>query len=1207
MFDRFLKGTCVGMIFVLAGAAVIQAAYLRNIPVHVKQPDGTTLSCLASGDEFYNWLHDKDDYTIVRNPATGFLVYADKVEGRLVPTEFVAGRTAPLLLEQAGIKPRLLDDPKVKGARIAAAEGEPVVNAPKTGTINNLVVYIRFSDQEEFAEAFIDSAELALNSTTAGVNSFRNYFAEASYSQLTVSSTCYPASTPGVFSYQDANPRAYYMPYDATTNPTGYNGDTERRTREHTLLQSAVNAISAEVPPALIIDADLDGRVDNICFVVRGEPTAWSSLLWPHKWDLYTYSVYIQGKRVYTYNLQLETSVDVGVLCHEMFHSLGAPDLYHYNADYSYLQPAWAWDLMQFNLDPPQHMGAYMKWKYGTWISSIPQITASGTYTLHPVTSSTNNCYRIASPASTTEYFVVEYRKRTGGGTFESSLLNEGLLVYRINTAYTGNASGPPDEVYIYRPDGTPTANGQPLNAPLSSNQGRTQINDGTNPSSFLTGGTPGGLSISNVGSLGDTISFDVTLNTLTVTSPNGGENWVAGNSATVTWTSTGSMSVVDIGLTTDGGANWTTLANDTLNDGSETITVPLVTGTLCFIAVVEGNYGVPADYSNASFSIIMPPASVTVTSPNGGEVWAAGSSHDVTWTQTGLTGSVTIDLYKGGVMQKTLGTAGASGGIFSWAIGAGETAGTDYRIRVWQGSVWDESDADFALVLPASLPFDEDFTVLPPDWLQQNTGTGIGSQWGYSDSNHAGGSSYEVICSWALVDPGTTRLITPPIDTTGATALRLSFKHSLDAYGTGCTLKIQTSPDLVTWTDEAWSVATTATDLGPGTVVTDLTHNLNIATTYVAFVITGNLYQFDFWYIDDVSITGAASPRADFNGDGQEDVLWRYYGAGGYNYVWYLGNSGGQPMPLARVDSVSAAAYTGIRLAGKKAPAKTPMNTRNRRPDSDRLKRLQPKGPLAPSVADPRQAGGGSPSLSPLALADPRNAGLPLAAPITLGGADILPVDDPSWEIAGVADFDGDTRVDILWRHNGPGGENVIWLMDGTDGIGNAMLPPVADLDWRIVGTGDFNNDTHLDILWRYNGGAGTNLIWYMNGTEVAGSAELVGVSDLDWQIAGTGDFNKDGHVDILWRYNGTDGYNVVWHLNDTAIIGSADLTPVADLNWQIAGTGDYDKDGNTDILWRYYGPGGHNYIWYMDGVTPIGGGTLVPVEDVDWRIVNR
>ena len=47
-------------------------------------------------------------------------------------------------------------------------------------------------------------------------------------------------------------------------------------------------------------------------------------------------------------------------------------------------------------------------------------------------------------------------------------------------------------------------------------------------------------------------------------------------------------------------------------------------------------------------------PATITVTSPNGGESWVAGSTHAVTWTQTGLIGTVTIDLYKGGVYQKT-------------------------------------------------------------------------------------------------------------------------------------------------------------------------------------------------------------------------------------------------------------------------------------------------------------------------------------------------------------------------------------------------------------------------------------------------------------------------------------------------------------------------------------------------------------------------
>ncbi|MEN6560040.1 MAG: Ser-Thr-rich GPI-anchored membrane family protein [Acidobacteriota bacterium] len=92
--------------------------------------------------------------------------------------------------------------------------------------------------------------------------------------------------------------------------------------------------------------------------------------------------------------------------------------------------------------------------------------------------------------------------------------------------------------------------------------------------------------------------------------------------------------------------------------------------------------------------------ATITVTAPNGGESWVAGSSHDITWTSTGLAGDVTIDLYKGGVYAKTLGTAAASAGTFAWTIASNETAGTDYRVLVWQGGTSDESDANFTLAV---------------------------------------------------------------------------------------------------------------------------------------------------------------------------------------------------------------------------------------------------------------------------------------------------------------------------------------------------------------------------------------------------------------------------------------------------------------------------------------------------------------------------
>ena len=52
--------------------------------------------------------------------------------------------------------------------------------------------------------------------------------------------------------------------------------------------------------------------------------------------------------------------------------------------------------------------------------------------------------------------------------------------------------------------------------------------------------------------------------------------------------------------------------------------------------------------------------------------------------------------------------------------------------------------------------------------------------------------------------------------------------------------------------------------------------------------------------------------------------------------------------------------------------------------------------------------------------------------------------------------DFNYDGKRDILWRNTATG-ENAYWYMDGTNLIAGAVLPTVADLNWTIVGTGDF------------------------------------------------------------------------------------------------------------------------------------------------------
>jgi hypothetical protein len=93
------------------------------------------------------------------------------------------------------------------------------------------------------------------------------------------------------------------------------------------------------------------------------------------------------------------------------------------------------------------------------------------------------------------------------------------------------------------------------------------------------------------------------------------------------------------------------------------------------------------------------PIASLVVSSPNGAEQWQPGTSHTITWKQTGLSGIVTLELYKGATLARQVTTASANAGSFAWAIPANQALGNDYKIRIFQGSVEDYSDTNFSIV----------------------------------------------------------------------------------------------------------------------------------------------------------------------------------------------------------------------------------------------------------------------------------------------------------------------------------------------------------------------------------------------------------------------------------------------------------------------------------------------------------------------------
>lgn len=765
----------------LLGLPKSHASYVKNHPYQVTQPDGTVINCFVSGDEYYNWLHDSEGFTIIQ-AADGYYYYGISDKGLVSPTQFKVNSVNPTM---AGLKPwakiSKQEYQRRKDSFTVNRDNNSSVTAPHLGTMNNLSVYIKFSDDTEFTTTRQTYDDL-FNITT-GV-SLKSYYSEVSYSQFTINTTGYPACAMTTnLSYTDTHPRSYFEPYNATTNPNGYANDGERTTREHALLRDAINwiNINSPVPAGLDIDGDLDGDVDNVCFIVRGGNGAWASLLWAHRWVLYSYNVFINGKQVWDYTFQPESQVDVTTLCHEMFHALGAPDLYHYDDGGLNISPVSEWDLMESGSG---HMGAYMKWKYteNAWVTSIPEITSSGTYTLNPLTSATNNCYKIASPNSPTEFFIVEYRKATG--TYESSLPGSGLIVYRIDPALDGNADGPPDEVYIYRPNGTTTANGNPWSAYFSSEAGRTSINDGTNPASFLQNGSAGGLNIYDITSAGSTISFKVGLSTVA-------------NPASFTATAV-STSAIDLLWQKNASNNNVMLAYST---------------TPAFGNPLNGtSYGVGN------------------TIPGGGTVLYIGSG--TSFNHTALS-SATTYYYK----------LWSVDGTVTYSNGASASATT--------------------LCGNTVLPYTESFSgsSFPACWSQQYSGTGANGSWAASATNTAGGSMGEMKSSYQQINPGVTRLVTPPINTTGISQLNLSFRHLLDDYGPGATLRIQSSTNGTTWTNEAWSLASVSnTNVGPVQVNTIVTSNLNSPVTYIAFTVEGDLYQYDYWYIDDVLIENGGS-----------------------------------------------------------------------------------------------------------------------------------------------------------------------------------------------------------------------------------------------------------------------------------------------------------------------------------------------------------
>lgn len=764
-----------------------------NATAEYRQPDGTVLTISMNGDAVVHWATTQDGYTLLLNQKDGFEYAINDDKDNLILSGILAHNPGQRTVQELQLINNLSKDLryskeqvdiKVQTHQFFAAKADNLPKAfPTTGNRKIVVILANFSNTTtSYTQTNFDN--LLNQSNYNGVGSFKDFYFQNSWGQLTITATV----TQWV---KVPNTHDYYGP-DSKWGEFAY---------------EAVKAADPYVNYSQF-DNDGDGVVDGVAIIHQGkgqEESGSTTDIWSHSWQLSSagYSSTqrtFDGVKVDAYTTQPEKQgtamMQIGVLCHEVGHNLGAPD--YYDTDYStsgQYDGTGAWDLMaagSWNGSPagskPAFHNSYTKCYLYGWHTPTT-ISTAGTYTIQNAENN-KSVYRV-NTATTNEYFLLENRQQS---SFDTGLPGHGMIVYHVDGNYISQYIGSNkinctshQGMYVVAANAT-SANGVPGSNALKSaavpwpgTGNKTQFTDATTPNMKSWAGTATNKPITSISESNGVISFVFMGGTTNPTAPTATTNAatsVAQNSAVL---------------------------NATVNNNNATSTT------------VTFEYGTTTSYGS---TINASPNSLT-----------GNTNTSVSATITGLQANTT----------------------YHFRVKAVNSVGTTYG-----------SDVTFttpAAPTAVNLPYTENFnsSTMPTGWTTSNTGTGITERWTVSNTNKAGGTAYEMKCTYQNVNPGTTRLISPALNTNAISNVVLNAKYMLDDYGTGATIKIQKSNDKVNWTDvSGWSLATSSNTNKSGTISLNVTTNNSV--TYIAFVITGNLYQFDYLYLDNVAFTTSVS-----------------------------------------------------------------------------------------------------------------------------------------------------------------------------------------------------------------------------------------------------------------------------------------------------------------------------------------------------------
>jgi len=419
----------LSVLFLVTVIVSLTAVPAPPFAITYQQPDGTTLEMYNQGDEFVHWGTSLDGYTVLSN-SDGYKVYAVRdASADIMPGTVLANNLGERTAEELQFIQSLPQDLRFSPSQIERFKStshyqnmDRMGGFPTLGVNNMLVILANFTDTNtSYSQSSFNN--LMNQNNYGGNGSFKQYYLENSWDQLTINSTVVGWVTL-------PHNHDYYGP--------------EARWGE--FARDAVIAAEAQGVDFSIFDNDDNGVVDGVAIVHQGmgqEISGNDGDIWSHSSSIsYQYNVNYDGVEIGPYTANPEKNdwtsmTTMGVFAHEVGHNLGTPDFYDvdYGTNGDYVGTG-DWDVMgggSYHGYPsgslPCHHNPWTKIFYD-WVEPVI-IDDAGDYSLARIEDNPE-IYRL-NTRTDNEYFLLENRQQVN---FDDQIPYSGMMIYQVDGDY---------------------------------------------------------------------------------------------------------------------------------------------------------------------------------------------------------------------------------------------------------------------------------------------------------------------------------------------------------------------------------------------------------------------------------------------------------------------------------------------------------------------------------------------------------------------------------------------------------------------------------------------------------------------------------------------------------------------------------------------------------------------------------------------------